>query len=183
MARLAGPYGCTRGRRGGRLIVVCTGPESSGKTTLAQALAAHLKVPLVREQARDYLSTPRYVPTDILNIAARQVAAERDARVQASLACADTDLQVLYIWWQERFGPAPSALARAYATQSPRLYLLCRPDLPWQADPLRENPNDRDRLFELYRRDLSARELNFAIVEGQGQARVEQALGSVAGVV
>ena len=33
-------------------------------------------------------------------------------------------------------------------------YFLCKPDIPWEPDPLRENPEDRERLFKLYERGL-----------------------------
>ena len=152
------------------MMVVCTGPESSGKSTLARTLAARYGGAMVAEQAREYLQHTNYLPTDLLAIAELQRDAER-RQLGARWCCADTDLQVIYLWWQERFGPAPGALAEAYAAQAPRHYLLCRPDLEWHPDPLRQNPDDRDRLFELYRQDLDARDLPYTIVEGQGEAR------------
>ena len=134
------------------MLIVVTGPESSGKTTLVEALAQHLNAPRVAEAARRYLQgRVGYQPSDLLQIARQQQAAEGSVLGCApNVAIADTDLQVVYIWWQERFGPAPAMLHEAYARQSPRHYLLCKPDLPWEADPLRENPEDRERLWQIY---------------------------------
>ena len=99
--------------------------------------------------------------------------------MQSQLAFADTDLQVLHIWWQEKFGPAPRSLSMAYALQSERHYLLCEPDMPWTADPLRENPHDRDRLFALYETDLQQRGLPYSRIAGVDDARVAQAVSAV----
>ncbi|MCR9258107.1 MAG: ATP-binding protein [Pseudomonadaceae bacterium] len=163
------------------MLFVVTGTESSGKTSLVEALAKHLKAPGVTETSRVYLQgRVGYQPSDLLQIAQQQQAAEGAVLASApTLAIADTDLQVVYIWWQERFGPAPEVLQEAYAQQSPRHYLLCKPDLPWEADPLRENPADRERLWEVYRQDLSARQLAFSIIEGVGQQRLDNALRAI----
>ena len=88
----------------------------------------------------------------------------------------DTDLQNLVLWWQEKYGPAPRKLFHAYKAQSERFFLLCKPDLPWIYDPLRENPSDRDRLFGLYYRDLTQRVLPFAVIEGDGVERLESSI-------
>jgi len=163
------------------VLFVVTGPESSGKTTLVDTLAQQLKAPRVAEAARSHLQNKTgYQPSDLLKITQQQRAAEGSVLASGPpLAIADTDLQVVYIWWQERFGPAPALLHEAYAQQSPRHYLLCKPDLPWEADPLRENPEDRERLWLIYRQDLSARQLAFSTVEGAGQQRLDCALQAI----
>lgn len=159
------------------MLFVLTGPESSGKSTLTETLAAHFATRWITEAARDMLTDAVYQAHNLLQIAEAQRRAERAH--DDALAFADTDLQTIYIWWQERFGPAPSSLVEAYARQSPRFYLLCQPDLPWQPDPLRQNPHDRERLFALYERDLCARGLPYEIVSGAGNARAERAIATV----
>jgi len=170
------------------LLVVVTGPESRGNTTLAEHLAAHFDVPMVAEVARHYLQqlpqADAYQASDLLHISDLQQAAEGEGRHIAvqqhrPLFIADTDLQVIYIWWQEKFGPAPQRLISHYAELLPRHYLLCQPDLPWQPDALRENPFDRQRLFELYHRDLRVRHASFDIVMGQSAQRWQYALDAV----
>jgi nicotinamide riboside kinase len=163
------------------VLFVVTGPESTGKTTLVETLRQQLKASRVAEAARSYLQGKAgYQPSDLLHIARQQQAAEGSVLACAPpLAIADTDLQVVYIWWQERFGPAPVVLQEAYAQQSPRHYLLCKPDLPWEADPLRENPEDRERLWQIYLEDLTARQAAFSIVEGEGQQRLDSALQAI----
>ncbi|MEQ8689835.1 MAG: ATP-binding protein [Pseudomonadales bacterium] len=155
------------------MLVVVTGPECSGKTTLTQECADRLGLPCVPEVARSYLQPGRrYQPTDLLKIAHQQATLESACRQEATAGLvADTDLQTIYIWWQEKYGPAPTALVQAYAGQSERCYLLCTPDLPWQQDGLRENPLDRERLFALYKNDLDQRGKPYHIVAGEGPGR------------
>ncbi len=163
-------------------MIVCTGPESSGKSTLAEQLALALGGVLVPEAARQVLPGlgNRYLPSDVYHIAEQQMRAEQAALNSGNspIIC-DTDLQVICIWWQERFGPIPAPLVSAYAAQAPRVYLLCYPDLPWEPDPLRENPLDRERLFDLYEKDATARHLTYHIVRGQGDARLAGALDAL----
>jgi nicotinamide riboside kinase len=162
------------------MLFVLTGPESTGKTAITYALARHFGVPAVPEIARDYLAeSTGYLPCDLLHIAQLQADAE-SLVVDRELAFGDTDQQVLYVWWQERFGAAPRVLIERYRHQSwRRHYLLCAPDLPWETDPLRENPDDRDRLFSIYRNDLQARGLGYDVISGSGDERIEMALRCV----
>ena len=160
------------------MLFVLTGPESAGKSVLTMALAEHFSAPYVDEVARTYIRAGHvYHPSDLLKIAVQQQLAE--AMSSVALAFADTDLQVLYIWWQERFGPVPKKLVTAFKQQSPRHYLLCVPDIPWAPDPLRENPHDRDRLLQLYEADLLSRDLPFSRIQGVGEERIANAIAAV----
>ena len=158
--------------------IALTGPESSGKTTLAQWLGELLAVPVVPELARDMLSAGAgYGKAELLEIITAQLALEaKMRRAQTGLLICDTDVLVLQIWWQEKFGELPPELRAAGEDLAPRGYLLTRPDLPWQPDPLRENPDDRERLFELYLAQLKAGPWRHAIVAGEGDARRQSAM-------
>ena len=72
------------------------------------------------------------------------------------LVVLDTDLIVIHVWWQEKYGRVPQWVREELRRQAPRVYLLAQPDLPWQPDPLRESPADRDRLLGVYRTTLDA---------------------------
>ena len=164
------------------LNIVITGPESAGKTELAVILSKKIGLPLVTEIARDYLSQRMgsYLPSDLLSISELQCRQESVMRVDSGFV-ADTDHQVLSIWWQEKYGPLPHRLSELYRNQGERFYLLCFPDLPWQRDPLRENEHDRKRLFDLYVRDLEGRKLPYAIVKGIGEERTRLAVQAITG--
>ena len=164
----------------GLRIVCATGPESTGKTTLCRRLAAGFGVPWLPEYAREYLAgRADYGETDVAAIAREQM--RREAELVAGSpkgVVLDTDLSVILVWWREKFGPVPAWLERAFAAQSPRFYLLCRPDLPWRPDPLRETAGDRQRLrrhYQAYHYLLFERGLPFVVVEGRGRVRDEAA--------
>ena len=167
------------------MIWVLSGPECSGKTSLAKGLHKHLGWPLVPELARCYLNeryaefgNHHYRPSDLLTLAAMQ------ERIEAQLgsdtdAILDTDLLTLIVWWQDKYGPVPRPFAAKWQHLAPRRYLLCRPDMPWQSDPQRENPVDRERLFARYEIELSQRQCLFAICQGSKEARLKQALAAM----
>ena len=60
------------------------------------------------------------------------------------------------------------------------LWLLCKPDMPWQADPLRENPHDRDRLFGVYEGMLKWLEKPYVIMQGDREQRLADASKAIA---
>ena len=162
-------------------IISIVGPESSGKTTLARALAKRLDAPWVEEFARAYLSgRPAYDETDLETIARGQIALEEGALQDAPpVLVLDTDLLVIQVWWREKYGAAADWVQAAMRAQHDRVYLLVRPDLPWEPDPLRESQYDRKRLFVVYRDALANRGAAFGIVGGSGCARMSAALQSL----
>lgn len=160
--------------------VVITGPESSGKTTLATALSDALKVPLVPEVARKYLSKLGKKPYDIKDVQAMakgQLQAAQKAQSSDSRLCIeDSDQLTLVIWCEEKFGHNPASIQQAWSKHPGHLYLLCAPDMPWESDPLRENPQDRDRLHGLHRQWLVQRQLPFIELTGSHAHRMTVAL-------
>ncbi|HEY0960771.1 MAG TPA: ATP-binding protein [Pseudomonadales bacterium] len=169
-------------------LLVTTGAESSGKTTLARQLSAALHAPLVLEASRDYLTALyaqhpgyRYDESDLLHIARLQRTREQQAqRGDVPLIVCDTDPLVIVVWSEVVFGrcaPALLALFQDALKQTPRRYLLCDwSGIPWEADPLRENPHDRDALFARYRAKLDLLGLDYRIVSGNEVQRLHQGL-------
>ena len=160
-------------------IVCVVGAESSGKTWLCRQLAAHFQVPWLPEYAREHLDGSPYDEDDVAAIAREQQ--RRETALLASGARAvvlDTDLVVIWVWWRVKFGPPPAWLRDAFQAQSVRFYLLCKPDLPWQPDPLRESPGERWQLHRCYRTLLTTRALPFAEVAGRGAARIDAAIAA-----
>lgn len=160
------------------LKIAIVGPESSGKTTLCQALAAHFAAPWVPEYAREYLEARngRYAQADLLNIAAGQCAGEDRALQQGTpLVLSDTDMVTIRIWSEEKFGGCDAGLIELSKNRHYDHWLLCRPDFPWEPDPLRENPHDRDRLFGVYERTLTELGKPFSIIEGDHAGRMRTA--------
>lgn len=162
--------------------ITLVGPESSGKTTLAEALAETLRCPWVPEHAREYLAATggAYAEEDLLRIARGQVLGEERALADGpSFLVCDTDLVTMLIWAREKYGRcdpwiAELARARAYTHR-----FLCAPDIPWAPDPLREHPHDRERLFAVYRETLDALGQPYTVLHGPHAERLRTALRTI----
>ena len=159
-------------------LIALTGAESTGKTTLALALADGLPGQLVTEASRDLLAPgAAYDVDDVIAIGREQNRRERAVlQLTSGWVVADTDLLVIRIWLQERFHVWPAELEQLWCLQTPRVWILTAPDIPWEPDPLRENPHDRERLHGLYRQFLSASKTPWVEVSGSTESRLQQAL-------
>ena len=144
-------------------ILVFTGPESSGKTTCANRISTINQLPLVLEYAREYLTIhgPLYTFKDIQKIAITQIERELECNKNNPLIICDTDIITLEIWALEKFG---HSLGISDALKSKKHYFLCYPDIPWEPDPLRENPEDRLRLFDRYEQYLKDLDVPFTVL-------------------
>ncbi len=181
-------------------IVCLTGPESTGKSQLALQVGAALAAPVVPEFARGWLERRggRYNEASLAIIAAGQLAAEAaalDKVRSAPLIVADTDLQVLEVWWGVRFASPswqrryalrappirlyPNWLQQALRRQAPRYYLLAKPDIAWEPDPLRESNGKRRLLFDHYQRVLRRDNAQYRVVAGQAGARLQSAMQGI----
>jgi galactose mutarotase-like enzyme/nicotinamide riboside kinase len=160
------------------LRVSLTGPESTGKSTLAAQLAAHYGTSFAPEYAREYLALtgPHYTAADLERIALGQLAAEAAAESRAHrIVFCDSDLLVIKIWAEHSFGSCPEWILHRIAQQRYDLVLLMGVDLPWEPDPLREHPFLRQHFYDLYQRELREQMSHFAEVSGNGVRRFEQA--------
>lgn len=172
-------------------LYIATGAESSGKTTLCTRLARARQLPLVSEASRGYLEARlrlntdyRYTPSDLLSIAQIQHAAETMSfdPDRLPLVC-DTDLLVLIVWSEEKFGEVIPWISQTFnevITRNNRHYLLCDWKIPWADDPLRENPDDRERLFNIYLEKLNNLSLPYTIISGDEEQRLAQAKALIA---
>ena len=147
--------------------IIITGPESSGKTTLCNALSKHFNLPFSKEYAREYLNTLKrdYNLDDLLKIAKGQLHTEN------GLQLLDTDLITLKIWSEYKYGSCDKWILTQIEKQKSekRFYILCSPDIPWQSDNQRENPNDREELFKIYKQVLDNLGHDYFIVEGENR--------------
>lgn len=168
--------------------IVVNGPESTGKSSLCEALAAHFKTRWVPEYAREYLQTHgvAYTFEDLSRIARGQLALEDrlTARAEAEghrLLFIDTDLYVIKVWSEFVFHRCDPFILDQIAVRQYDGYLLCRTDLPWEKDDLREYPDPviRDRLFRIYREDLAQQSTPWSEIGGQGDTRAAAGIAAV----
>lgn len=164
--------------------ILILGPESTGKSTLAEKLAMHFEEPWVPEVAREYLEKldRPYGYEDLLQIGMQQMQLEDELAMQAHnyLFC-DTDLRVIQVWSQHRFGKVDSWVLEELARRTYDLILLCAPDLPWQADPLREHPEleMRQQFFEVYQQLCQASGFPWVLISGDTAKRLSTAIQAV----
>ena len=161
-------------------ILVC-GPECSGKTHLAIYLSKELGIKYIPEFAVEYLDAledRKYTEADIKAIAKEHYRLYEEASANASVVL-DTFLLNLKIWSEYRFGAVDEWITKTLESVQFDRVLLMRPDIEWEDAPYRENPDDRDRLFEMYVYELETLGRDFHIVEGQGEQRMLNAVSFI----
>ena len=161
------------------LKIVITGPESTGKTTLCKSLASYFNTSYVPEYSRGYLQQQeaRYTREDLSIIAAGQMKLEDDHQLKNKLLLiCDTSLEVIRIWSEWKFKACDKFILEHARTRLPDLFLLLKPDFPWQPDPQRENPDDRDALFAYYQKTLSEYNTKVIEVSGSVEERLNRAI-------
>lgn len=162
--------------------VLIYGPESTGKSTLAQQLASHYQTEYVPEYARGYIEQRGKVFTyeDIPQIAIGQMEAEEAAARRANrvLFC-DTDLITTTIYSRHYFGKCPHLVQRLADKRRYDLYLMMDIDLPWQADPQRDLPHRREEFRGIFCQELESRRIPFVTITGIGETRTQAAIEAV----
>lgn len=163
--------------------VVVLGVESSGTTTLAQALAERYATAWVPEYGRAYWEGRRYLTDaeewsagDFERIARGQLAAEADLarRAERVLIC-DTDPLATGVWERIYRGPETPLQARLEGAPARDLYLLTTPDFPFVQDGTREREHLRSQAHAWFEEALRAQEVPWALVSGSPAARLAQA--------
>ncbi len=171
------------GERPGPLVVVVTGSECTGKTTLAAELAAHFGAPWSAEFARAYVDGKAgpLDASDVEPIARGQVRVENAALAEgAGLVIKDTDLQSTVVYSRHYYGFCPEWVEQAARERRGDLYLILHPDVPWVADGLqRDRPAERDHLHELFRQQLDRAGARVVDIAGAWDERRAQAMAAV----
>lgn len=163
--------------------LVLTGAESSAKSTLTKFLGRALNLPIAPEYARLYLEQngPHYDYASVHQIARQHLAYQTQCvPPNTPLAIFDTDLLNLKIWCEVAYGQVEPWLLDAASAEADHRYLLCRPDIPWQPDPLREFPDieRREWLFAKHLAAIQATGRDYEIVDGFGAERKTNALAA-----
>lgn len=162
--------------------IIILGPESTGKSTLCEQLAAYYKTTWCPEFAREYLlqSSKSYTYADLLNIAHGQLELEETMLTEArnGLYFIDTDMYVMKVWCEVAFEQCHTWILKQIAKRKYDLFLLCNTDLPWKKDELREYPDltMRKKLFSMYKDLLINDGTKWAVISGSDTQRLQTAV-------
>lgn len=164
--------------------IVLYGPESTGKTTLAKQLAEQYSTVWVPEYAREYLQKKwdekKEICTleDLIPIAEGQMTNENHLAKRANkvLIC-DTDILVTKVYSEAYFdGYCDPVLEKNALKNTYDLYFLTSIDVPWVEDDLRDRPDQRPLMFNLFKTALEKYQRTFIILEGSQEKRLQRAV-------
>ena len=164
--------------------IVVIGPESTGKSTLSAQLATHYQTLWVPEFARDYLTQLNrpYEQEDLLHMAEGQLKTEDAAAAKANeLLICDTDLHVIKVWSEAKYGDCDPRILELIASRKYDLYLLTYIDIAWEDDPLREHPKpeEREYFYQIYRDIVMNSGLPWADIRGGYEQRLQTAIEAI----
>jgi HTH-type transcriptional regulator, transcriptional repressor of NAD biosynthesis genes len=148
------------------------GPESTGKSIMAQRLASKYSTESVPEVAREFLSTNVFDEKDLVDIGLAHL-----QRIFSTLKTAnkilfcDTDVITTQIYANVYLGTIPSPLREfEYAVQYDH-YFLFDIDVPWVPDGLRDLGHRREEMFNLFKKNLEDRAITYTLVTGNWSTR------------
>jgi NadR type nicotinamide-nucleotide adenylyltransferase len=163
-----------------RTRVCLIGPECTGKTTLAEELAAHFNAPWVPEFAREYAQrAARELTADDVEPIARGELALIDAAPNEGLVILDTDLISTVVYARHYYGSCAEWIEREAQIRKSDLYLLLDIDLPWVPDSLRDSASPRESLYAQFAQTLKDYEANVVAITGERFAAAIKQLNSL----
>jgi nicotinamide riboside kinase/GNAT superfamily N-acetyltransferase len=171
--------------------IVLIGAESTGKTTLCEALAAHFETVWVPEYGREHWEKkiaeqgvhgeiPAWTDDDFVHIAEVQKSRENEAAARANrvLIC-DTNAFATATWFERYAGKRHPAVDAIAARDIVDLYLIACPDVPFVQDGVRDGETIREwmhiRFLELIRGNGSPH----VLITGAYDTRLPQAIAAI----
>ncbi|EMY81010.1 nicotinamide mononucleotide adenylyltransferase NadR [Psychroflexus gondwanensis ACAM 44] len=162
--------------------IVLYGPESTGKTSLARALALEYNTEWVPEFARDYLqdkyntSAEICEPEDLIPIAKGQLQSEnfKSQNAKQYVFC-DTNVLQTLVYAKAYFENFQNKILEQCAEECHYAhYFLTYIDTPWVEDDLRDKPTQRKSMFTIFEQELIQRNLPYTILKGDLKQRLHQ---------
>lgn len=169
------------------LTVCLTGPECTGKTTLAEDLARHFNAPWVPEFAREYALRVGGPLTfeDIEPIARGEMAlldapaTDNRQPTTSSLTILDTDLISTVVYARHYYGQCPAWIEREARARKADLYLLTGIDVPWTDDDVRDTAEARAALHGQFATTLAFYGANVVTIRGDWEERFATAVAAI----
>ena len=172
------------------------GPESTGKTQLAEKLARHFRVPLVAEYAREFWDQHGAITLEDIGPIAREqwrredevlLRQDREGPAAPKLVICDTEALTTVLWSDLLYGSCPEEVRRGAEMRARHyaLYLLLDIDVPFAPDPQRcfPDPADREKCMRVWRGALERRRLPFVEIRGDWAEREQRAVAAIKGIL
>jgi len=167
--------------------VVLIGAESTGKSTLAEALARELSTVWIPEYGRCYWEGRRYLEEESwtseefrhIAKAQRQLEDILARRCSNGIVVADTDALVTAVWHERYLGAPDPELDTMAGTTVPDLYLVCSPDFDWVQDGTRESEGYRGKMHELMTARARTSGAGVELLSGSHEQRLVKAMSLV----
>ncbi|MEM6720810.1 MAG: ATP-binding protein [Bacteroidota bacterium] len=171
-------------QQGSRIKIVVFGPESTGKTTLAQQLATHYKATYIPEYARIYAEEKAQngealTSKDVIPIAKGQLRLECQAAKSNLLIC-DTDILQTDTYARIYYPKFKSEILKKYVAKSTaNFYFLTYIDTPWEADGIRDLPHKRAASFSAFQQTLQTYNQPYLVLKGDLETRFQKAVETI----
>lgn len=166
-----------------KLKIAVVGPESTGKSEMAQRLAAEWNTLYVPEYSRYYCEglNREYTLQDEMNIFYGQLALEDSLMsvLRRPLIICDTCFLTVKVWSDHLFGFTPERVLEERLVRKYDFYLLMDIDLPWVDDPLRDFPDKREYFLEVWKKELAGVSGRYSLISGLGEARFRSGIEAV----
>lgn len=174
------------------LRIVLIGAESTGKTTLCEALAAHYGTVWVAEYGREHWEnkiaaqntppgeTPAWTDDEFIHIAEEQQRRENEAATRANrvLIC-DTNAFATATWFERYAGTRHPEVDAIGARDKVDLYLIPSPDVPFVQDGVRDGEKIRGWMHDRFLELIRAGGTPYLLITGAWDARLPQAIAAI----
>lgn len=149
------------------------GPESTGKSVMAETLAKHYQTLWVPEVAKEIVTSNRFNREDIIEIGRAQTERIFQLKKNANkLLICDTDLITTQIYSRHYLKVVPPVLYQMENMVHYDHYFLFDIDVPWVADGMRDLNEERQEMFNIFKHELERRKIVYTLVRGEWDARL-----------
>lgn len=164
------------------LKVAITGPEGSGKSLMATALASYFNCPVIEDYCEYYLDRHegKITEDDLVKIAGGKIrAVEKASSDDLECIISDNELISLKIWSYFKFHSYGDELKQLVNHQYYDLYLLIQPDERVYGNLRREDPTLQNYFYNAYKKELNDNGLPYTIISGTFYDRKKTAVREI----
>ena len=89
----------------------------------------------------------------------------------------DTNILVTKVWSETHFnGYCSKEIINIFKSVSYDYYFLTNIDVPWVKDDLRDRPDNRNEMFNCFKKHLDINEIQYSVVSGDKKERLKKAI-------